>query len=271
MPSKLVNELSVEALNLLPSMSTADFLTDVDVYSFKNPPENVKLFGTSGENCRIIVRHGLKFLPNTVSISCYLVAGCTNNTIVFLGQPGITNLLIYGHNNQFVFSDQISAFHSRTCAWNDCSLYVGPYCSSGLTRIELSASEVSIGRGSLFADDTLLQSHDGHGIVDLDKMQIINQGRGRIDIGERVWIGRRATILKDVTVGDGAIIAASAVANRDVAPFSLVAGVPAKVVKQGVSWSRSPHAIDAGEREFYTRFTGPQQADGEDVQHAIAS
>ncbi|MCJ7702812.1 MAG: hypothetical protein MUO62_14610 [Anaerolineales bacterium] len=53
-----------------------------------------------------------------------------------------------------------------------------------------------------------------------------------IHIGDGVWIGARATILPGVTVGSGAVIAAGALVNRDVAPNTLVAGVPAKVIRE---------------------------------------
>ncbi len=53
-----------------------------------------------------------------------------------------------------------------------------------------------------------------------------------VTIGENVWIGSSATILPGVTIGDNAIVAAGAVVNRDVPKDSVVAGVPAKVVKE---------------------------------------
>ena len=52
-----------------------------------------------------------------------------------------------------------------------------------------------------------------------------------IVVGKDVWIGAHATILKGVTIGDGAIVAAGAVVTRDVPPNTIVAGVPARVVK----------------------------------------
>lgn len=50
-------------------------------------------------------------------------------------------------------------------------------------------------------------------------------------IGNDVWIGCNATILRNVSVGDGAVIAANTLVNKDVPPYSIVAGVPAKVIK----------------------------------------
>ncbi|MGE5458724.1 MAG: CatB-related O-acetyltransferase [Methanococcaceae archaeon] len=52
-----------------------------------------------------------------------------------------------------------------------------------------------------------------------------------IEIGNDVWIGTRAMVLDGVKIGDGAIVAAGAVVTRNVAPFSIVGGVPAKLIK----------------------------------------
>lgn len=50
-------------------------------------------------------------------------------------------------------------------------------------------------------------------------------------IGNDVWIGTRATILDGVKIGDGAVIAAGAVVTKDVPPYAIVGGVPAKIIK----------------------------------------
>lgn len=55
--------------------------------------------------------------------------------------------------------------------------------------------------------------------------------RKPVKIGNDVWIGARAMILDGVTIGDGAVIAAGAVVAKDIPPYAIVGGVPAKIIK----------------------------------------
>lgn len=54
----------------------------------------------------------------------------------------------------------------------------------------------------------------------------------RVTIGHDVWIGHGATILPGVTVGNGAVIGSGAVVTKDVAPYTIVGGVPAKLIRE---------------------------------------
>ena len=53
----------------------------------------------------------------------------------------------------------------------------------------------------------------------------------RVKVGNDVWIGVRAMIIGGVSIGDGAVVAAGAIVTKDVPPYAVVAGVPAKVIK----------------------------------------
>ncbi len=55
--------------------------------------------------------------------------------------------------------------------------------------------------------------------------------RGKITIGENCWIGAKVTVLAGVTIGDNSIVAAGAVVNKSMPPNSIIAGVPARVIK----------------------------------------
>ncbi|MFE5835283.1 acyltransferase [Arthrobacter sp. NPDC056493] len=55
---------------------------------------------------------------------------------------------------------------------------------------------------------------------------------GRVTIGPRAYVASRATVLPSVTIGEGAVVAAGAVVSKDVAPYTIVGGVPAQVIGQ---------------------------------------
>lgn len=59
--------------------------------------------------------------------------------------------------------------------------------------------------------------------------------RGDIVVGNDVWIGYEAVILAGVTIGDGAVVGARAVVTRDVPPYTIVAGVPARMIRRRFS------------------------------------
>jgi acetyltransferase-like isoleucine patch superfamily enzyme len=103
------------------------------------------------------------------------------------------------------------------------------FCNDGIQIT--CAKQISIGRGCAIARDVLIRDYDAHQLLGAN-----HEIAKEIHIGDHVWIGTRAMILKGVTIGDGAIVAAGAVVTKDVPPKCLVAGVPAKVIRENVEW-----------------------------------
>ena len=90
---------------------------------------------------------------------------------------------------------------------------------------------IKIGDQVYIGDDVAIRDSDGHEIVGSDKPMTMP-----IVIGDHVWIGAKVTIVKGVSIGEGAVVAAGAVVTKDVPPHCIVAGVPARVIKENVSW-----------------------------------
>ncbi len=91
--------------------------------------------------------------------------------------------------------------------------------------------KVTIGNDVMFGPGVSVFSEE-HGFEDLEKPMIAQaETRRPVQIGNNVWIGTRAVILGGVTIGEGSIIAAGAVVRESVPPYSVVAGVPAKVIR----------------------------------------
>ncbi len=90
-------------------------------------------------------------------------------------------------------------------------------------------------QGGIFIDDGALI---GHGVVlatldhDFDPAKRHQLHPAPIHIGKKVWIGANAVITRGVTIGDNSVVAAGAVVNKDVAPDTIVGGVPARVIRK---------------------------------------
>lgn len=104
---------------------------------------------------------------------------------------------------------------------------IGSFCSI--------ASDVFVGLGThppeLFSTSPLF-----YRVVNTFKLKLVDEDYQfpeyqPITIGHDVWIGTRAIVLDGVRVGDGAIIAANAVVTKDVPPYAIVGGIPAKVIR----------------------------------------
>ena len=101
--------------------------------------------------------------------------------------------------------------------------------------VSLHASRsVRIGRSCLLASCVWVSDCDGHPIDALERRAgrpVPPEGIGAIVIGDDVWIGTGAMVLKGVTIGDRSIVGAGAVVTRNVPPDVVVVGNPARVVK----------------------------------------
>jgi acetyltransferase-like isoleucine patch superfamily enzyme len=105
-------------------------------------------------------------------------------------------------------------------------------------RVSINPYCILYGHGGLrIGNDVLMASHctlvpANHRFED-PSIPINRQGETRlgITIGNNVWIGSHVTIVDGVNIGTGAVIAAGAVVNRDVPPYAIYGGVPAKLIR----------------------------------------
>jgi len=90
-----------------------------------------------------------------------------------------------------------------------------------------SMSKVSIGNNVKIANNVVIIDHD-HDY----RNNNVGYTSAAVTIGDNVWIGANAVILKGVTIGQNVVVAAGSVVNKDIPAFCVVAGVPARVIKE---------------------------------------
>ncbi len=107
-------------------------------------------------------------------------------------------------------------------------LHLGNQVDIGENVVLRAGGGLTIGSRVLIAAGASVVT-SGHPIAPPRFRHVVNEP---IVIGDDVWIGANAVVLPGVTIGNGSVVAAGAVVSRDVPPFTVVAGVPARVIKQ---------------------------------------
>lgn len=177
-----------------------------------------------GKNSEVVLNSNFKLNANSKVRNSHTVTSCRidDNASLSVGSNGKSFQLFYGCD-VIVFSGGKLTLKSG-------------FCNSD-TKIRCKNS-ITIGEGVVISHNVTIEDYDGHQlyhVLDNGEKKAVNISEP-IVIGDHVWIGAKATILKGVTIGDGAVVAAGSVVTTDIPPKCLCAGVPARVIKENVEW-----------------------------------
>ncbi|SDG63018.1 transferase hexapeptide (six repeat-containing protein) [Prevotella communis] len=115
-------------------------------------------------------------------------------------------------------------------------LEIGKNCEFGTSNHITCSNKIKIGNNCLTGKwVTITDNSHGQTIFeDMTKSPLVRKviSKGPVIIDDNVWIGDKATILPSVHIGEGAIVGANSVVSKDVPPYAVVAGNPAKIIKQ---------------------------------------
>ena len=139
---------------------------------------------------------------------------------------------------------EIDLFSDAKCRIGNFLMTAGPFYIKCTDKAEITigdncffnhncsltaAENIVIGNQCMFANNFVVVDHDH----DRKDGKILKElVSAPVKIGNNVWCGANVTVLNGVTIGDGAVIAAGSVVNRDVAAYSVVAGVPARKISK---------------------------------------
>ena len=131
-----------------------------------------------------------------------------------------------------------NTFTDSTIKGNLKNIIVGDYCYLGENNRFISLNAlVKIGDYVVTGPDVLFISGNhqfdilGKRIIDIGDSDKSDRCDKDIFVGDDVWIGARSIILKGVSIGRGAVIGAGAIVTKNVQPYAVVAGNPAKIIR----------------------------------------
>ena len=150
----------------------------------------------------------------------------SNIRIYFLGQD---NLLRIGKN--------LSVNHLEIFFGNKGFCEIGDHTSILQASCWVSDAKLKIGEDCMLSSEIMIRTHDEHHIFDWGTHQRINIPKD-IVIGNQVWVGYRVLLLAGAHIGAGSVVGAGAVTSSDFGEHVLVAGCPAKAIRENVCWSR---------------------------------
>lgn len=111
-------------------------------------------------------------------------------------------------------------------------LSIGPNTSIGICNILWGQGDISIGKDCLFGPNVTLIS-ENHRFNEIDKpIRLQGNERFAITVEDDCWLGANSTVLAGVTIGKGSVVAAGAVVTKSIEPYSIVGGIPARVIGQ---------------------------------------
>ena len=202
-------------------------------------------------NLRNIFRIKGRGRGNKIETSCALLKrvnihfGGSNNRVIIedFARLADVDMYIYGDNNEVRIGPWSYLSKLTVCTENSGNaVSVGRHAllhgPSELAAIE--GTKITIGDDAMFSGEVHFRTGDSHSILDMERRRI--NGSQDITVGDHVWIGTRVTVLKGTVIPDDCIVGACAlVSGTFEEPNCVIAGVPAKVIKRGVTWCRSKH------------------------------
>jgi maltose O-acetyltransferase len=120
-----------------------------------------------------------------------------------------------------------SSIHWKARFFYPQGLTVGPNCIVGNDAFFDARDGITLGSNVNIAAEVRIYTREH----DIDSPDFAEIG-GPVVIGDYAYIGTRVTILPGVRIGEGAVVASGAVVTKDVPPFMLVGGVPARVIRE---------------------------------------
>ena len=232
----------------LPEDVSSEFIEISDENIALLTSKGITVIGEYGAGNRVNISHK----QHQAKLRIVLTRAFNNTVFVDPEARGNMQIELSGSNHLFVCGRSVinvaATFRSERCA-----LLIGSRCTGASANFWIEGPEYSIqvGDDCMFSWNIYIRTSDGHGVIDLRKRKKINHPASVV-IGPHVWVGQDVVINKGVSVGGGSIISAKSVVTKKVDECVSVAGIPAKVIREAVSWTRRADPYDNEMDDLFT-------------------
>lgn len=123
---------------------------------------------------------------------------------------------------------------------DDCFVIFGAEttCESATILVSPNGQYVVFGNDCMLSNSIVIRTDDGHSVFDRASQERLGLS-APVVINAHVWIGNGAIIKKGVTIGQGAIVGQNAMATGQLEPYSSYGGIPCRLIKNNIVWSRT--------------------------------
>ncbi len=176
--------------------------------------------------------------PAPPTVHTLIIDGEDNTVILGAGTRLGVNMTVRGKGNRVEIGEacHLHGFVNLLCSGG--RLVIGDHTTMVQGSIQLhEPGEIVIGRDCMISSQVYVSLSDIHPIFDLATGQRINPAAS-VYLGDHVWAGLRCMIMKGAQVGSGGIIAAGSIVSGETPTHAVVAGAPARVLREGVAWRR---------------------------------
>lgn len=214
----------------------------------RNQLKNIRFLRTLALYYRCWMKHhsynrgvNNKFINRGSQVATRIQFQGSNNQIVIEWAGAISDSLIriQGNNNRVIIHE--GAYISGAELWvedNYCTIEIGNKTFIG-QHSHLACTEdgstILIGDNCMISSYVQIRTGDSHSITDLDGKRI--NPASSVIIGNHCWIGEGVKVLKGVSLNNDTVVSTGAIVTRSFGPNVLLGGIPAKVLKDQISWN----------------------------------
>lgn len=179
-------------------------------------------------------------VPLYVRLGSLRIRGNNNRIVCFAKEIGKIDITIYGNNHYLEIGEDV-VFKKGSIWFEDQSNVIRIGSKTTIEEAHLSVAEsstaITIGKDCMLSSGIYISTTDSHSVISLENKERTNKAANVI-VEDHVWIGMNVTINKGSTFGHDTIVGGHSICNKKYPSNSIVAGVPAKVVREGITWCR---------------------------------